>query len=174
MFVNQPILPSALTYLNELFQTYNIWAAFVNNESDRTYELVAFYWRIYELLRVNDFDRSNLKFFSLGSNEAASNSREHVSELAKGIQMRGIMELSAIHFKYVARHRIFQEGQRRSFFNLNRSSPIQIPGRTAYKKLTKLSQDYSANVSESLQYRYNYRNREVQRQSRAASNLSED
>lgn len=75
MFINQPILPSALDYLNQLFQTYNIWAAFVNNEAGTTLELVAFYWRIYELLRVNDFDLSNLKYFSLGP----GNNWEHVS-----------------------------------------------------------------------------------------------
>lgn len=34
MFVNQPLLPASLAYLNEQFQTYHIWATLVtNNES---------------------------------------------------------------------------------------------------------------------------------------------
>ena len=65
MFINQPLLPSALAYLNEKFQTFNIWATYVDNKDENVYELIGFYRRIYELLEQNDFENSNHKYLSI-------------------------------------------------------------------------------------------------------------
>ena len=53
IFVNQKLKPKALSTINNQMQTYKAYLMYSNNQG--VYEIVAFYYRIYELLSRNDF-----------------------------------------------------------------------------------------------------------------------
>lgn len=67
MFVAAPLAEDALSYVNQNMQTYEAWVAY---SRDKGYvAVVAFYYRIYELLGTNDFRKTNDEFLAANNPE---------------------------------------------------------------------------------------------------------
>lgn len=60
MFVKSPLQRSSLHYLNSIHQTYKAWVTYSVDKS--ALELHSFYYRVYELLELNDFNSTNRKY----------------------------------------------------------------------------------------------------------------
>lgn len=127
MFINAPLKEGALKYINENLQTFYSWVAY--SKSSGALEIIAFYYRIYELLETNDFRKTNLEFLK-------ANNRE--------VQTLGMLELCQNYNSEIDKEKVFDKDQP-LYFSVSKSSG-KAYDRAAYLKLIRLSQDIEVNV----------------------------
>lgn len=64
MFLDSPLKFGAISQINNALQRYRAWIVYAEDQKSKDFEVFAFFYRIYELLDDNDFERTNFKYLN--------------------------------------------------------------------------------------------------------------
>ncbi len=123
LFVSYPLKPGALTAINLAMQTYRPWVMYTRDST--AIEVVAFYYRIFELLQKNDFKGANA---------------QKLKENDRSAQTLGMLELCANYNVRIEKETLTAESGSRGYLSVEKSEAAKHAS-TSYAKIMRLSQD---------------------------------
>lgn len=62
LMVNSPLKPTALRNINYVHQTFSAWVSY-SRTPDNIFQIHSFYRRVFDLIELNDFSKSNEYYF---------------------------------------------------------------------------------------------------------------
>lgn len=128
MFVDRPLKPASLDYLNSIHQQYMCWITYSNAGS--SIEVHTLYTRVYELLHKNDFD---------------GHSKQYLKTNDVGIQTIGPLELFPDSSKSIDHNKMY-ESQDHSYWHISKTSSTSY-ARVPYSKINRLNQDMPVDIA---------------------------